>query len=129
MRTLSALILACLLPVVGSAQIPDNASLDGKYYFVHLLAVVSGTTGAASAQNLGGCMLFYSNGGFTFDGELGTGSGAPESASGAGTYFVDANAFVTLTNPICRHARDQRSPGSQQRGIAGCLNRSVRRIL
>ena len=100
MRTLSALILACLLPVVGSAQIPDNASLDGKYYFVHLLAVVSGTTGAASAQNLGGCMLFDSNGGFTFDGELGTGSGAPESASGAGTYFVDANAFVTLTNPI-----------------------------
>ena len=42
MRTIPALILACLLPVVGSAQIPDNASLDGKYYFVHLLALVSG---------------------------------------------------------------------------------------
>ena len=36
----------------------------------------------------------------TFDGELGTGSGAPESVTGEGTYSVDANAFVTLSNPI-----------------------------
>ena len=100
MRTLPALILACLLPVVGGAQIPDNASLNGKYYFVHLLALVNGVTGDASAQNLGGCITFDGNGGYTFDGELGTGSGAPASASGAGTYSVDANAFVTLTNPI-----------------------------
>ena len=91
---------ACLLPVVGSSQIPDNASLNGKYYFVHLLALVSGTTGAASAQNLGGCITFDGNGGYTFDGELGTGNGAPENANGAGTYSVNGNAFVTLTNPM-----------------------------
>ena len=100
MRTIPALILACLLPLVGSAQIPDNASLSGKYYFVHLLALVNRVTGDASAQNLGGCITFDGNGGYTFDAELGTGTGAPASASGAGTYFVDANAFVTLTNPI-----------------------------
>ncbi len=100
MRPIPALILACLLPLVGSAQIPDNASLNGKYYFVHLLALVNGVTGDASAQNLGGCINFDGNGGYTFDGELGTGSGAPQSVSGVGTYSVDANAFVTLTNPI-----------------------------
>ena len=100
MRTLPALILTCLLPAVGSAQIPDNASLNGKYYFVHLLALVSAATGEASAQNLGGCITFDGNGEYTFDGELGTGSGAPESVTGEGTYSVDANAFVTLSNPI-----------------------------
>ena len=100
MRTIPALILACLLPLVGSAQIPDNASLNGKYYFVHLLALVNGVTGDASARNLGGCITFDGNGGYTFDAELGTGTGAPASASGAGTYSVDANAFVTLINPI-----------------------------
>ena len=95
-----ALILACLLPVGGSAQILADASLNGKYYFVHLLALVSEATGEASAQNLGGGITFDGNGGYTFDGELGTGSGAPESVTGNGTYSVDENAFVTLTNPI-----------------------------
>ena len=100
MRTLPAWILACLLPVVGSAQIPDNASLSGKYHFVHILALVSAATDTASAVNLGGSITFDGNGGYAFDGEIGAGAELPENLSGAGTYFVDASAFVTFTNPM-----------------------------
>ena len=100
MRTLPAWILACLLPVVGSAQIPDNTSLSGKYHFVHILALVSAATDTASAVNLGGSITFDGNGGYAFDGEIGAGAELPENLSGAGTYFVDASAFVTFTNPM-----------------------------
>ena len=98
MKTFFPLILACLVPFGANGQVLDNSALNGKYYFVHILAQVSG--GTASARNLGGSITFDSNGGFSFDGELGAGAGAPQAASGSGSYSVAENGFVTFTNPI-----------------------------
>ena len=98
MRTFFPLILACLVPFSANGQVLDNSALSGKYYFVHILAQVSG--GTASARNLGGSITFDSNGGFSFDGEFGAGAGAPQAANGSGSYSVAENGFVTFTNPI-----------------------------
>ena len=50
MRTFCLFILTCLLPFSANSQLLDNSSLNGKYYFVHILAQVSG--GTASPRKL-----------------------------------------------------------------------------
>jgi uncharacterized protein (TIGR03437 family) len=94
------LLIASLLPVLASAQGFDNSSLTGSYHFVHLLASVSAGGQATDARNLGGSITFDGNGGYTFQGRLGQGTGLPAPSEGAGTYSVQANAFLILTNPI-----------------------------
>ena len=93
-------LIAGLLPVLAAAQGFDNSSLTGRYHFVHLLASVGADGRAIGARNLGGSITFDGNGGYTFQGRLGQGDGAPEASEGAGTYTVQTNAFATLTNPI-----------------------------
>ena len=93
-------LIASLLSVLASAQGFDNSSLAGRYHFVHLLASVGADGRATDARNLGGAITFDGNGGYTFQGRLGQGNGAPEASEGAGTYAVQTNAFATLTNPI-----------------------------
>jgi len=93
-------LIATLLPVLASAQGLDNSSLTGRYYFVHLLASVGADGQAIDARNLGGSITFDGNGGYTFQGRLGQGAGLPEGSAGAGTYSVQTNAFLNMTNPI-----------------------------
>jgi len=92
-------VLLCLPALLG-AQVLNNASLNGRYHFVHLLVSVSLAGEATNVRNLGGSMTFDGNGGFTFQGQMGSGSGAPAAASGAGVYTVTSSGFVTLSNPI-----------------------------
>ncbi|MBI3696523.1 MAG: hypothetical protein HY238_16995 [Acidobacteria bacterium] len=84
---------------VAVGQVPTNASLNGKYYFVQLLVTASGGQ-ATNAQNLGGSITFNGTGGFTYTGKLGAGAGAPAASSGSGTYSVTSAGNVSLTNPI-----------------------------
>ncbi len=93
-------LIATLLPVLASAQGLDNSSLTGRCYFVHLLASVGADGQAIDARNLGGSITFDGNGGYTFQGRLGQGAGLPEGSAGAGTYSVQTNAFLNMTNPI-----------------------------
>jgi uncharacterized protein (TIGR03437 family) len=96
---LAVALVAVLFAGAASAQVLNNASLNGKYYVVQLL-VTAAQGSATDAQNFGGSITFNGAGAFTFTGRLGRGSGAPAASSGNGTYTVAANGTVTLTNPI-----------------------------
>ena len=93
-------LIASLLPVLAFAQGFDNSSLAGSYHFVHLLASVSAGGQTTDAHNLGGNITFDGSGGYTFQGRLGQGTGLPAASEGAGTYSVQSNAFLIMTNPI-----------------------------
>jgi uncharacterized protein (TIGR03437 family) len=82
-----------------SAQVLNNASLNGKYYVAHLLVTASGGS-ATAAQNFSGSITFNGAGAFSFTGRLGSGNLSPAASSGNGTYTVASNGTVTLTNPI-----------------------------
>ena len=112
-------LIASLLPVLASAQGFDNSSLSGKYYFVHLLASVNAGGRATDARNLGGSITFDGNGGYTFQGRLGQGNGLPESSEGAGTYSVQTNAFLTMTNPIENGLRINGRIGAGSEAVLG----------
>ncbi len=83
----------------ASAQPLTNASLNAKYYFVHLLVTAAGGQ-AANAQNLTGAITFNGTGGYTFSGKQGDGAGPLTARSGNGTYTVAASGSVTISNLI-----------------------------
>src|SRR5262249_35545881 len=89
----------CGLAGHASAQPLTNASLNAKYYFVHLLVTAAGGQ-AANAQNLTGAITFNGTGGYTLTGQQGDGAGALAAKSGAGTYSVAASGSVTISNAI-----------------------------
>ncbi len=81
------------------AQVLSNASLEGAYHFVHLLASVSPSAVTSNAHNLSGTISFDGNGNFTLSGRLGSGAGTPLPHPDSGVYSVAPNGFVTLDNP------------------------------
>lgn len=93
-------IALLLLSVSAVAQPLDQTALSGRYGFVHLLANVGTSGQVQNARNLGGILTFDSTGGFTFQGELGNGAGSGSPITGGGSYSVEPNGFVRLTNPI-----------------------------
>ena len=81
--------------------------------------------GAASARNLGGSITFDSNGGFSFDGELGAGAGAPQAASGSGSYSVAENGFVAFTNPIANSLEINARLGANTEVLIGASTKAI----
>lgn len=100
MRIILRSILVFVTASAALAQLPNNASLNGAYRFVHLLATVSAGGNVSNVRTMGGTMTFNGNGGFSFQARLGSGSGALAPSSGNGNYAVSSNAFATITNPI-----------------------------
>jgi len=89
-----------LLAVSVAAQSLDQTALSGRYGFVHLLTNVSTGGQVQNARNLGGVITFDSTGGYSFQGNLGNGAGSGSPITGTGSYSVEPNGFVRLTNPI-----------------------------
>jgi uncharacterized protein (TIGR03437 family) len=90
------LIFACLAALSLAAQVPDNKSLNGKYYFREVqLAPDSGET-----RSLFGSITFDGNGGFSWQGQQLVGQAGPAAANGNGVYSVKASGLVTLADPI-----------------------------
>ena len=81
--------------------------------------------GTASARNLGGSITFDSNGGFSFDGELGAGAGAPQAASGSGSYSVAENGFVAFTNPIANSLEINARLGANTEVLIGASTEAI----
>lgn len=100
MKIILRSILVFLTASAALAQLPNNASLNGAYRFVHLVATVSAGGNATNVRTMGGTITFNGNGGFSFQARLGSGSGGLVPASGNGNYAVSSNAFATITNPI-----------------------------
>src|SRR6266404_3245115 len=80
-----------------SAQVPDNKSLNGKFYFRE----VQLTTDSGETRSLSGAITFDGNGGFKWQGQLLVGQAAPAAGNGTnGTYSVKPSGLVTLSDPI-----------------------------
>ena len=100
MKHLLRTLVGALLPALLGAQTLDNTTLTGDYHFVQILVSADPTGTVTNVRNLGGTFTFDGSGGFAFTGQLGSGADAPTPSAGAGTYLVEANGFITLTNPI-----------------------------
>ena len=100
MKHLLRTLIGTLLPVLLGAQVLDNSALNGDYHFVQILVSADTAGTVTNVRNLGGTFTFDGAGGFAFTGQLGTGADAPTASAGAGTYSVDANGFIAMTNPI-----------------------------
>ncbi|MEZ5393597.1 MAG: hypothetical protein R2724_12195 [Bryobacterales bacterium] len=99
MRTFFAALCA-LFPLLLSGQTLDDSALSGRYGFVHYWVDVNASGFANDASNLGGVMTFDGNGGYTFQGQLGTGSAAATASAGNGSYSVSSNGFLRIESPI-----------------------------
>ncbi len=82
------------------AQGLNDAALSGGYNFVALRVDVDAAGIASNGRNIGGVMMFDGAGGFSFQGQLGSGFGAASATSGNGSYSLGSNGFLTVTNPI-----------------------------
>jgi uncharacterized protein (TIGR03437 family) len=118
MNILRAFFMLALVSGLASAQL-NNASLNGRYYFVHLLVTVSQEGETTAGRNLGGTITFDGNGGFSFTGRQGADSGAPAAAAGNGTYSVSSAGFVELTNPIVQQLKINGRLGADSEIVLG----------
>lgn len=89
-----------LLCAVASGQVSSNKSLNGKYYFRHLLLTTDGTSNITEVRGASGTIMFDGNGAYTASGQLLVNATAPVALSASGTYMVSPGGFVTLTNPL-----------------------------
>jgi uncharacterized protein (TIGR03437 family) len=95
-------VLALTTETPSVAQVLNNQSLSGKYFFRHISL---GTDGASVAnfsdpRSAIGTITFDSNGGYTFVGQQITGTAAAVSAQGSGKYSVDPGGFVSMDSPL-----------------------------
>ncbi|MBZ5600755.1 MAG: hypothetical protein LAO79_00445 [Acidobacteriia bacterium] len=87
------------LGMAASAQVSDNASLSGKYYFRHVLLITDGTANITDTRTGFGTLVFDGKGGFSIAGQQLVGGSAPANLTGSGIYSVKPGGFVTMTNP------------------------------
>ena len=93
-----ALVWTALSTTLAFGQL-SNASLNGNYYFRHVLLVTNGGSGISDTRTSAGTITFNGSGGFTYTGQQLIGSAPPAALSGSGTYTVKSGGFLTLTNP------------------------------
>ncbi|MEX2304364.1 MAG: IPT/TIG domain-containing protein [Bryobacterales bacterium] len=118
MRFIRPLLLLVVAAGLASAQL-NNASLSGRYYFVHLLVTVSPAGEASSGSNLGGTITFDGAGGYSFQGRQGVDSGGPTAGAGNGVYSVNSAGFVELTNPILQQQQLNARLGINSEALVG----------
>jgi len=81
------------------AQTGNNQSLNGKYYFRHLLFTTDASDHLTAISSLWGSITFDGSGHYAVAGQSAVGDTPPVAATGSGTYSVSPADFVTLTNP------------------------------
>src|SRR5580704_659198 len=99
-------VCAAMLASAVGAQVSNNASLTGKYYFRQILLITDGTANVTSTISGSGTLTFDGTtgangaGNFTISGQQLNGTASATTLSGAGTYTVQPGGFATLTNPL-----------------------------
>jgi uncharacterized protein (TIGR03437 family) len=79
------------------ADVLSNKSLTGKYFFREVLLV---TDASAQTLTIFGTLTFDGNGSFTYSAQQLTGSAAPASVSGTGTYSIEPSGLATMSDPL-----------------------------
>jgi len=95
-----AIAACCLGSWLASGQVLSNQSLNGRYFFRHVSVITDSSGNLTDPRSLQGTITFDSAGHYSFTGQQITGNNAAQSASGSGTYTVDAAGIVSLDNPI-----------------------------
>ncbi len=91
--------LVMLLPMGGHGQTLDNTSLNGKYFFRHILFQTDASGAISRPSSLSGSITFDGLGKTAVQGQQTVGTASPVNFTSAGTYQVQPNGFVTITNP------------------------------
>jgi len=95
------LIMMLAFAGITLAQVSNNASLTGQYYFRQVLLVTdSSGTNVVDTRSGWGTLNFDGNGAFTINGQQLVGTAAPAALTGSGTYAVKAGGFTILSNPL-----------------------------
>jgi uncharacterized protein (TIGR03437 family) len=99
-RCLGCLSLLAGIAATAPAQVAGNSSLNGRYYFRHLLLVADASANVTETRTGFGTLTFDGNGGYTVAGQQLVGTSPPAALGGAGTYTVKPGGYVTLSNPL-----------------------------
>src|SRR5258707_4473300 len=99
MRIVKMTAAAALCAALAAAQVSNNQSLTGKYYFRQVLLVTDGTANVTDTRSAGGTLTFDGNGNFSISAQQLIGTSSATALTGSGTYTVKPGGFVTLTNP------------------------------
>jgi uncharacterized protein (TIGR03437 family) len=83
-----------------SAQVSNNQSLKGTYYFRQVVMLTDGSANLVETHSAAGTLIFDGNGNFTVTGQQLVGTTPPAALSGSGTYTVKPGGFTTLSNPV-----------------------------
>jgi len=86
--------------VSAGAQVSNNQSLNGNYYFRQVLLIADPSANITGAQSASGMLVFDGNGHFTVTGQQLVGTAPPAALSGSGTYTVSPGGFATLSSPL-----------------------------
>ena len=84
----------------GSAQTLTNQSVSGKFFFRQVSLGTDGSGAFTDPRSILGTITFDGSGHFSFTGQQVTGSGAPTSQIGSGTYSVDSAGNVVMDSPL-----------------------------
>src|ERR1019366_4947198 len=97
----SVLLLATALGGLPglNAQVPGNASLNGKYWFRYVQITTDASGNLSQAMSLLGSLTFNGAGSFSYNASQTTGPSSVAQVTGSGTFSVASNGFVTLTQP------------------------------
>lgn len=95
------LLAALFFLSAGSAfsQSLTNGSLNGKYFFRHLMILGNNAGSVSEMRTAYGAITFNGAGAYTFTGSQIVGPGAPAAFTGTGTYTVKSSGYVTISNP------------------------------
>ncbi len=84
----------------AGAQVLNNQSLSGKYFFRHVSLGLDSSGNLSDPRSLIGSITFNGSGNYSFVAQQVIGGGAPTSQSGSGLYSVDSAGFVSLDSPL-----------------------------
>src|SRR5258708_35381471 len=99
MRIVKMTAAAALCAALAAAQVSNNQSLTGKYYFRHVLLVTDGTANITDTRSASGTLTFDGNGNFTISAQQLVSTNPATALTASGTYTVKPRGFATLTNP------------------------------
>jgi uncharacterized protein (TIGR03437 family) len=96
----SLVAVAALFALPAAAQVSDNKSLTGKYFFRHVSVLTDANGSLSETRTAWGAMTFDGNGGMSYQGSQMVGANPPVSLTGTGSYSVKPGAFATISNPL-----------------------------
>jgi uncharacterized protein (TIGR03437 family) len=82
------------------AQVSNNQSLNGKYYFRYLSLTTDGTANITQVRGASGVMTFDGAGSYAATGQSLSAAAATQSLSVSGTYTVKPGGVVTISSPL-----------------------------